>query len=207
VSNKKYNSDVAFLDVFLNALLGFVLLFIISWLLINPVAKNKTIDAKGEFIINVTWDEDANDDVDLWVQDPEGNTASFMQKEIGIMHLDRDDLGYLNDKITLSDGKIIEIKTNREVLTIRGIIPGEYVVNLHMFSKRKVTPINVKVEIIKINPYQVVIEKNIIMEKRGEEITVIRFTVNEEGKVIKLSELPKSLINIVDGANSGGVVR
>lgn len=207
MKHKQYHSDKAFLDLFLNALLGFVLLFIISWLLINPVAKNKIIDAKGEFIITATWDDESNDDVDLWVQDPEGNIASFRQREVGIMHLDRDDLGMANDKIVLSDGTTIEIKTNREVLTVRGIIPGEYTVNLHMFSKRNDNPTTVKVEIQKINPYSIVVEKSVILETRGQEVTVIRFTVNQEGNVTKLSELPKILTNTYGNVHSGGVIR
>ena len=50
------------------------------------------------------------------------------------MHLDRDDLGDKNDKIYLPDGSMIKVPQNQELLTIRGIVPGEYVLNIHMYS-------------------------------------------------------------------------
>lgn len=207
MSHKKYHSDTAFLDLFLNSLLSFVLLFIVSWLLINPIAKNKNVESKGEFLVIATWDDDKNDDVDLYVQDPAGNTASFRQKEVGVMHLDRDDLGFVNDKILLNNGDILEVKTNREVLTIRGIVPGEFVINLHMYSKRSEGPTNIKVEIIKINPNATVFSKDFVMDHRGEEITAIRFTVDDDGKTFNLNDVPKSLANAVDNYSSGGVLR
>lgn len=206
MKHKKYHSDIAFLDLFLNALLGFVFLFIVSWLLINPVAKNKVVDAKGEFIVTISWEDNNPDDVDLWVQDPIGNKASFRQKDIGVMNLDRDDMGLLNDKIVLADGKVIEAKTNREVLTIRGIIPGEYIVNLHMYNKReKKKSTEVKVDVLKLNPYAVIATRTITLTKHGEEVTVIRFNVDSDGSITDINDIPKMIANAIDQYSTGGV--
>lgn len=202
---KRYTSDTAFLDVFLNALLGFVFLFIISWLLINPVAKNKVTDAKGEFIITVSWDDENKDDIDTWCRDPEGNIASFRQKEIGVMHLDRDDMGLTNDKIVLATGDVIEVKTNREVLTIRGIHPGEFIVNLHLYNKRNTEPTEVKVDVMKLNPYYTIATKTVTLHKQGEELTVIRFTVGADGDVSDISDIPVTIAKAIDNYSTGGV--
>jgi len=35
------------------------------------------------------------------LQDPAGNVLHFRQKDVGLAHLDRDDLGKINDIITL----------------------------------------------------------------------------------------------------------
>jgi hypothetical protein len=53
------------------------------------------------------------------------------------MHLDKDDLGYVNDIVYNANGKITRVNINREVVTIRGIIPGEYLINAHYYSSRQ----------------------------------------------------------------------
>lgn len=205
MSQKNFHSNIAFLDLFLNALLGFVFLFLVSWLLMNPVAKNKVTDAKGEFIITMSWDDTIADDVDMWVEDPAGNKASFRQKEIGIMHLDRDDMGLVNDKLVLADGTVVEVKTNREVLTIRGIAPGEYTVNIHLYNKRGKVPTEVKIDVLKLNPYATIATRSIVLSKHGEEVTVIRFTVESDGSVSNIDDTPKKLVNAIDTYSTGGV--
>ena len=48
---------VAFTDLLFNALLGFVVMFVLAFLLINPIAKSGAIDPKAEFLITLTWPE------------------------------------------------------------------------------------------------------------------------------------------------------
>jgi len=96
--SKSYNSNTSFLDILFNTLVGFVLLFIIAFLLISPVKKKKEIEQKAEYVITITWPGDMSDDVDSWLEDPTGKVMYFRKREAGLMHLDRDDLGSLNDK-------------------------------------------------------------------------------------------------------------
>ena len=49
------------------------------------------------------------------------------------MHLDRDDRGNVNDTIDF-DGKTIDNPLNQEIVTIRVVVPGEYIVNVHYLS-------------------------------------------------------------------------
>ena len=65
-----YYNNTSFLDLLFNTLVGFVLLFIISFLLINPSLKKADIKTKAEFVITVTWSDNSHDDVDTWLQDP-----------------------------------------------------------------------------------------------------------------------------------------
>ena len=97
--SKSYNSNTSFLDILFNTLVGFVLLFIIAFLLISPVKKKKEIEQKAEYVITITWPGDMSDDVDSWLEDPTGKVMYFRKREAGLMHLDRDDLGSLNDTI------------------------------------------------------------------------------------------------------------
>ena len=189
---RNYHTNLAFLDLLFNTLLCFAALFSLAFILINPSKKNKTVDAKAEFIITVIWPSDMDDDVDTYVEDPEGNLIAFNRREQGLMHLDRDDTGLSFDTISTSFG-IVEYKENREMVTIRGYVPGEYVVNVHMYTKRedKETPVTIILE--KINPYKVVTGRNVVLKLRGDEKTAFRFTVDDEGKVIQTNQLEKGL--------------
>ena len=190
-----YYNNTSFLDLLFNTLVGFVLLFIISFLLINPSIKKADIKTKAEFVITVTWSDNSHDDVDTWLQDPAGNVLHFRQKDVGLAHLDRDDLGNLNDTITLNDGRKIEYAHNQELTTIRGFITGEWVLNIHMYKKRGSDPTPVEVRIDKLNPkVQTLYYKKIVMTQTWEEVTVTRFVMTNQGDIINWDDLPKKLL-------------
>jgi hypothetical protein len=56
---------VGFTDLLFNALLDFVVMFLLAFLLINPVAKSGAIDSKAEFLITLSWPDGRLEDVDL----------------------------------------------------------------------------------------------------------------------------------------------
>jgi hypothetical protein len=203
VRHKTYHSTISFLDLFLNTLLGFVFLFLISWLLINPVAKNKTVDAKGEFVITINWPDKNTDDVDLWIKHGDGTPIYYGNKENTVIHLDRDDLGISNDTIILADGSTKVIPINREIATIRGISPGEYIINIHMFSKRDKKDTPVDIEVVKVNPFRMVDKKTITLTTEGQEETVIRFTVDAAGEVENINDLPQGIRKHYNGVLPG----
>ena len=190
---RQYHSNLPFIDLLFNVLIGFVFLFIVSFLLINPIAKRADIEVKAEFLITVMWPDSLEDDVDTYVEDPAGNLVWFRSREPGLMHLDRDDLGKRNDEVVTAAGTIL-FPENREIVTLRGIVPGEYVVNIHMYFKVGEEPVPVTVQIDKINPYSVVVRETIELKEKGEEITVTRFSVKSNGDIIDVNKLPKKLV-------------
>jgi len=125
-------------------------MFILALLLINPVTKTSEVERKAEFLIILDWDKNSSDDIDLWIEDPVGNVLSFKNKTSGLMHLDKDDLGKVNDIIYLPDGTSQIIELNREVATFRGWVKGEYAINVHMYSKRDVIPTNATVTMLRV---------------------------------------------------------
>jgi hypothetical protein len=189
-------NNTPLLDLLFTLVLLFFSTTIIYAMMVSPEdKKKKNIEAKAEFIITVTWDDGSSDDVDLYCEDPQGGIVFFGNKTVGLMHLDRDDLGQANDTIRLPSGEIIIIKSNREQITIRGTTAGEYVVNVQMYNKYDgVNRTPVKVTITKLNPYSIVMEKTVVLEQGGQEITICRFTVDEEGTVTDVNELDKKLI-------------
>ena len=135
----KYKSTIGFTDMLFNILVGFAFLFIVAFLLIKPEAKKQDFERKAEFVVVMEWDHDQPDDIDLYVEDPTNSTVHFRLPITNFMYLDKDDLGYANDIVKNVDGTITKVNINREVVTIRGIIPGEYIINAHYYSERKWT--------------------------------------------------------------------
>lgn len=185
-----------FTDLLFNALLGFTFLFLVAIMFMNPEAKTGIIDPKAEYILTITWEDNSPDDVDVWVEDPEGQVVWFRTPEAGLLHLDRDDRGLVNDTITIN-GEEVQNPLNQEVVTLRGVVQGEYIVNLHYYASETGRPVDVNVRLAKVNPkLKIVYYGTVNMEKRGEEKTAVRFTVGRDGNIYGINFLPKSLVDV-----------
>ena len=86
--DSRYVSNVAFTDLLFNIVVGLAFLFLLAFILMNPIAKEKDVEEKSDFIIVLTWDDESGDDIDLWVRDPLGHILSFRNRGVGMMHLD-----------------------------------------------------------------------------------------------------------------------
>ena len=185
---------IGFTDLLFNALLGFVVMFVLAVLLINPIAKSGAVDAKAEFLITLSWPEGRREDVDLYVQDPAGEMVWFRSREAGLMHLDRDDLGERNDVIEVA-GRQVRNPLNQEIVSIRGILPGEYVVNLHLYRGDGAQPVPATVKIEKLNPkVELVFFWPQTLIEQGDERTAARFSIGTDGRVRDVNQLPKQLV-------------
>jgi hypothetical protein len=199
----KYKSSVAFIDLLFNITIGFAMLFIIAFLLINPITKKGDVIVKAEFIITMSWPKDSKDDIDLYVMDPQKNIVYFRQRDKGLINLDRDDLGYSND-IVVTDAGSYTTDFNEEHVTVRGIVPGEYIVNAHWFAKAngrvgENNPVlsqtmEVSIKIEKLNPYKLVWTGTKTLTDAGDEVTFLRFTIDSEGAVISSNQLDYPLV-------------
>lgn len=186
---------VGFTDLLFNALLGFVVMFVLAFLMINPVARTGAVDAKAEFLVTLSWPDGRSEDVDLYVEDPAGNLVWFRTREAGLMHLDRDDLGRSNDVIRVGGREIVN-PLNQEIVSIRGIQPGEYVVNLHLYrAAPEALPVPATVKVEKLNPkVEVVFYGEIVLGRTGEERTAVRFSVRADGEVADVNQLAKAIV-------------
>ncbi len=191
MDSPRFKSTIGFIDLLFNILLGFAFLFIIAFLLIKPEAKKEDFNRRAEFVVVLEWDNDANGDIDLYVEDPTGKQVSFRYHNHNYMHLDKDDLGSMNDTVVNADGSISTVKINREVVTIRGIIEGEYIINAHYYSLRSYDKINpkkpvvtVRVELHKANPYSIMWVGEKEFNHRGQEETFLRFRLDKDGRIL-----------------------
>ena len=184
----------AFTDILFNALLGFAFMFFVAFILIRPQIPDGKISPKAEFMITAQWPDGHTDDVDLIVEDGEGNLVWFDTREAGLMHLDRDDRGALGDNITVN-GQRIENPLNQEIVTLRGIAAGEYVVNLLHYKSPTKRPVEVKVKVEKLNPQVTLIYAgNNTLAGAGDEQTAIRFRLDAAGNVVEMARRNKLLI-------------
>jgi len=187
-----YRAD-PFIDLLFNTLLGFSFLFLVSLLFINPKAEQAKVEKQAEYIITANWPESLSDDIDLWVHAPSGHTASYLEKEAGWLHLDRDDRGVINDTIIV-DGQEVIHPVNQEIVTIRNRLTGEYIVNLFYYKADSKTPIPVQVKVDRINPkFETVFVETINLERQDQELTAVRFSIDDTGKVHSINKLPRIL--------------
>jgi hypothetical protein len=197
---------VPFTDMLFNVVIGLAFMVFIAFSLINPTAKTGAVEIKAEFLITMNWPDYDDDDMDIYVRDPVGNIVWYHSREAGLMHLDHDCRGSSRERIIVN-GQRIQNPLNQEIVSIRGIVPGEYVVNAHLFlpaSPAKKFPVSVKVE--KLNPTaSVVFYGTQDFDHKGQEETFVRFTVDEDGKVsdVNTTGLPLSLVKAVRTPASG----
>ena len=192
---RRIQSD-PFTDLLFNALLGFTFLFLVAIMFMNPEAKSGIIDPKAEYIITITWEDNNPDDIDTWIEDPDGRVIWFRNPEAGLLHLDRDDRGLVNDTITIN-GEEIQNPLNQEVVTIRGVVKGEYVVNLHYYATKTKKPVDVNIRLVKVNPaLEIIYYGTVTMSKLGNEKTALRFNIGRNGQISGLNFLPKKLVSL-----------
>lgn len=198
--DRSHKSNTVLLDLLFLMLLGIVAMFFLSWMMINPTKSKADIETKAEYVITVTWPKGCTDDVDTWLMNPLEQIVWYSNKEVGLMHLDRDDLGSSTDVLVLPDGRIVEYIYNQELTTIRGFIPGEWVLSIHMYSKKDSNPIEVLVAIDKLNPIvKRVFQKAFQMATHWEEITVARMEMTGNGDILKWDDLPKKMVKTTWG--------
>lgn len=209
-------NETSFKDFLFLTISGLAALFVLAFIIINPPTKNQDIPAKAEFLLVIEWDDLVGDDIDLWARDPDKNVLSFRNDAVGIMSLEKDDLGFSNDTFTDDQGTKHLVRINREVVTLRGIQPGEYNVAAQVYSLRADTVINstlreyrieelsnaeisrrriIRFTLIKINPtYTEVFSIEKPYDRRGGVVHLVNFTLTQDGEVVNIDTTPVPFI-------------
>ena len=179
-------------------------LFFIALLAINPKDDGGKIDLKLEFLVTVSWPDRHPDDIDLFVQDPLGNMVWYRRREAGFMVLDRDDRGGANNFIMVN-GQKVPSPIRQEIVSIRGVVSGEYTVNIYHFAALTGQPVPATVKVEKLNPtVQVVYYDTLPLDHGGLEVTAVRFMVDAAGKVLEINRNNKSLVQTLRKPRNAG---
>ena len=182
-------TNTVFRDAIMLALLGFVAMVVLMLAHLNPPTKDEEAKNAGNIIIEATWPDEQPMDVDLWVQGPNDAAVGYSYKNGEVFDLLRDDLGRTNDLTP----------RNYEFAFSRGIPPGDYTVNLHLYNTNSIPlPITVLVEVTLhkdgSKPIRLAI-RQITLTRVWQEVTVIRFRLDSNGSVVpgSVHELFKQL--------------
>lgn len=175
------DSGTVFRDVILLALAGFMFVTVLLLPHINPKGKESegSTDPPGNVIVELRWDDKLRTDVDLWVQAPGDVPVGYSNKSGLIFNLLRDDLGSHADPT----------EVNFETSFSRGIPPGEYTVNVHLFRNLENTyPINVRV-VVRVKSdneagARPISATTVRLDREGQELTAFRFRLTEKGELV-----------------------
>jgi hypothetical protein len=186
-------NGTVFRDVITLALCGFVAVVILLLPHLNPKQEAQAATAStvpGNVMVEARWADELDTDVDLWVQAPGDVPVGYSNKSGLIFNLLRDDLGRNADPTQL----------NYEVSYSRGIPPGEYAVNLHMYrNKSKISPVKVTVVTSVKKPSsdsaKQILTSTIDLMAENQETTVYRFKLTDAGELVpsSVNSLPKPL--------------
>ena len=171
-------SGTVFRDFTLLMVMGFVSMVV--WLLphVNPPAGSSDAEPPGNVMVAITWPE-GDIDIDLWVTGPgEMNPVGYSNKGGVLFNLLRDDLGRLPDATAL----------NYENAFSRGIVEGEYIVNLHCYRCAVVPqPVDVEVSVNDGTPgkgARLIATTSLKLTANGQEKTALRFDLDAAGKLV-----------------------
>jgi hypothetical protein len=199
---------VSFIDILFNQIFVFIVIAIVAFVMVNPPIPTEGVKHQNQFVLTLSWDEGDND-LDFWIRYPNSETMFYHNKEVGLLHLDRDDLGYENDTVVI-DGKIIVNPVNEEIVSIRGIVPGEYIVNIHFYrslehkyeARGLDKPITALVKMDKVLPnLKTVFARRVRFTESRQEMHIMRFTINPDGSVADVTTMmPVRLVDKNNGA-------
>ena len=175
------DGGTVFRDVIMLALAGFVAMVVLLLPHLNPPGKAALDNSQPpcNLIVEVRWPDEIYSDFDLWVEAPGDVPVGYSNKGGVIFNLLRDDLGKRADATGM----------NYEVSYSRGIPAGEYTVNVHLYRNTAgIVPIPVTIvasvkKTAKESARQLLASK-IELVREGEELTVFRFRLSEEGDLV-----------------------
>jgi hypothetical protein len=184
-------------------------LLVFAYLVIGAVAlahvRKKTEDVTGaappgSLIVDIHWDDKFDADVDLWVQAPGDVPVGYSNKSGIIFNLLRDDLGHSGDPVSM----------NYEIAYGRGLWPGEYAVNAHLYRSADghyPVPVTAKVSVRGPDGEVSNILRSVVqLDHVGQETTIYRFQLDDKGHLIQssLNRLHKDLRSAWSRKGNGG---
>jgi hypothetical protein len=161
-------------------MMGFAAMVFMMLPHLNPPAIEDQAEPPGNVVVDMEWPP-GDADVDLWVMGPgEIVPVGYSNKSGVLWNLLRDDLGTSSDPTP----------SNYENAYTRGIIPGEYIVNVHCFRCPVLpVPVDVTIRIKKEDDgdkatIKAIATTKVVLKQNHEELTALRFELTKEGEIV-----------------------
>lgn len=151
----------------------------------NPASAIRT---QGEYAVVLTWPKKCDADLDLYVRQPDGEVVYFNHMNGSTVHLEHDDIP--------ANGLGYQGQGNYERAVLRGLDPGEYVVNVHSYSTYSCEPpVAATVELWRLRGMdERVNTQELAMGQAGDEQTAFRFSLRKDGTTYGVNRLPRKLV-------------
>lgn len=170
--------SIVWKDFCLNSVFGVLaMLFIVLPFVNDPGKEDDGAPPPGAVMVWVYWQTPGNIDTDTWVLAPgEPKPIGYSNKNGKSCNLLRDDLGNPDPE------------RNFETVYCRGIKPGRYWVNLHMY-RSPTFPVEVRVEVSVDkgtegkSSLRVIAKTTLTLERKGDERTAFSFVLDENGAI------------------------
>jgi hypothetical protein len=189
---RPYGFGLSFQDMLMAMIAVYAFLFLIAYALIRPAQAKPGVQMKAEYLVSMEWPDDNFDDIDLHLLLPDQKMVDFKSREVEHAMLDHDDVG-TNGVYRGADGHLARIREHKEIITLRAIVPGTYVANVHVYrvahdADRKAgtsLPFPAKVRLIKLNPrFEELAVADVMLTRLGEQKTAFEFTIGDSGDVV-----------------------
>ena len=191
---RKFFTFKPFIDVLFCCLL---MLVAILFLLKTDEQKVKMRPPNVIYEVVLTWDGESEDDLDIYVQSASGHVACFNNREGGqgsLISLDHDALGKSRNLHITGGQEGTVVNFNEEIVSFRGIVEGENIVTVHVYSKADKQPTRGTIKLIKVKPYKEMVVRERMFVTSGEEVTAFRFKTDKVGNILEINELPARLV-------------
>jgi hypothetical protein len=194
-SEKKSDGfEWAFRDLLIALLVVFMAMSCLAMLANSPQVQSQSGPKVGALTIEMQWANGSRSDIDLWVKSPNDAPVGYTRKTGKNCDLIRDDLGVGRDIASKAD----------EMVACRVVPPGEYIVNVHAYrlepneAPMRVT-IYVRAKLVSENNFYEVAQQSVDLNHEGDQVTVLRFSLNEHGALV-----PDSINNLQADLRSSG---
>lgn len=181
---RKVLSNIPFVDLLFNLLLGFVALFFLAFILINPPEQGGKIDPPVQLIVELQWPDQSVVDLDLYFDGPGLKfPVSYKAQEVAYASLEQDDTGQGSDQYTVN-GEQHTVTKNYEIISVRALPDGEYFVSVHFFNFVEGDE-TAEIVITRMTPFERVYIGKVTLSSR-EERSVVSFIVSD-GQIVDIN--------------------
>jgi len=188
---RPYGFALSFQDMLMAMIAVYAFLFLTAYALIKPADQKPGVEMKAEYMLTLEWPKGSLDDIDLHLMLPDQGMVNFRTREVEYAMLDHDDIG-TNGVYRDGQGRLVRIGEHRETITLRAIVPGTYVANVHVYRVNdrpdqpadERLPFSATVRLMKLNPrVEQLAVAHVPLDRLGEQKTAFEFRIGESGEV------------------------
>lgn len=134
-------------------------------------------------LLVLTWSNQLDVDIDLHLRCPTGESINYVRKEACWATLERDAQASASDWTMINNQRVVRIN-NREVVSLRVPVEGEWTANVHWYGGTSREPVEVTLEILAIEPrVESLFARSLVLERPSQERHITRFSMSASGAV------------------------